>query len=375
MQLRRELYNLDEHLFENMVLLIYGPRKSGKTDLITDYLSGLSCRYRSESGDNITIHEILGSKDKKKILDFAESFKLIVIDDAQKIKNIGTGLKILADNMPGIKIIAAGSSAFEAAGRIKEPLIGRKVTITLLPVGVIELFHILGPEQILERLEEFLVYGMYPEIITIEDKDSKIRKLSEITNSYLLKDLIEIEKVQNTKIILEILRFLSFNIGSVISVNSIAKDLKIDAKTVARYLKLLEKTFVIYCLHGYSRNLREEITRKHKYYFYDNGLRNALISNFNSLNIRNDTEMLWENFLFTERLKTRTCRGISAKPYFWKTWECHSLDLIEERDGKLYAFEFKWEEKKLKGVRKFFEVYPDSELNIISKGNFYEFLI
>lgn len=375
MILPRNIYDLDEHLFENMVLLIYGPRKTGKTLLINEFLNNIQYRYKLESGDNINIREILGSKDKKSILSFANGYDLIVIDEAQKIKNIGSGLKILADNLQGIRIIAIGSSEFESEARIKEPLIGRKITLTFFPISIAELQYVWSIEEIKEKLEDFLIFGLYPEVINTEDKEQKIKKLNEIAGTYLLKDITELEKVQSTGIILEILRFLAFNIGSVISMNTLAKDLNVDAKTVKRYLKLLEKTYVIYCLHGYNRNLAEEITKKHKYYFYDTGLRNAVIANFNSLNMRNDQEMLWENFLFMERLKTRAYKGISAKPYFWKTWERHSLDLIEERDDGLHAYEFKWERNKSKGVRKFFEVYPDSELSIISKGNFYEFLL
>ncbi|MEW6066942.1 MAG: ATP-binding protein [Nitrospirota bacterium] len=374
MKIPRIYQDLNKYLKPNKVLIIYGPRQVGKTTLLENFLAKTNLKYKLDSGDNIQTQHILGSQNFNIILEYAQGYELVAIDEAQRIKNIGLGLKIIVDQMPGIKVIATGSSSFELSGQVGEPLTGRKITLTLYPVSQIELNNLYNPYEIKSKLEEWLIFGGYPEVVAAADKTEKIRLLEEIVHAYLLKDILSLERVKNSKVLLDLLRLLAFQVGSEVSLTELARQIGIDYKTVARYLDLFEKSFVIYNLRGFSRNLRKEITKKSKYYFYDNGVRNAIISNFNKLELRNDTGMLWENFLFIERLKKRTYQDIYANNYFWRTWDQKEIDLIEEREGKLFGYEFKWGKKSLKPPKEWSEAYPDSEFAIISQENYMEFI-
>lgn len=374
MKIPRIYLDLNKYLRPNKALVIYGPRQVGKTTLLQDFLAATKLKYKLDSGDNIQTQHILGSQDFNLIREYAQGYELVAIDEAQRIKNIGLGLKIIVDQMPGIKVIATGSSSFELSGQIGEPLTGRKITLTLYPVSQIELSSLFNTYEIKSKLEEWLIFGGYPEVVAAGDKTEKIRLLEEIVQAYLLKDILSMEKVKSAKILLDLLRLLAFQIGSEVSLTELARQIGIDYKTVARYLDLFEKSFVIYNLRGFSRNLRKEITKKSKYYFYDNGVRNAVISNFNKLELRNDAGMLWENFLFIERLKKRAYQDIYANNYFWRTWDQKEIDLVEEREGKLFGYEFKWGKKTLKLPKEWAEAYPDSEFAIISQENYLEFI-
>jgi predicted AAA+ superfamily ATPase len=374
MKIPRIYEDLNKFLKPNKVLIIYGPRQVGKTTLLQDFLTATKLKYKLDSGDNIQTQHILGSQDFNLIHEYAQGYELIAIDEAQRVKNIGFGLKIIVDHMPGTKVIATGSSSFELSGQVGEPLTGRKVTLTLYPVSQIELSNLYNHYEIKNKLEEWLIFGGYPEVVAVADKTEKIRLLEEIVQAYLLRDILNLEKVKSSKILLDLLRLLAFQVGSEVSLTELARQIGIDYKTVARYLDLFEKSFVIYNLRGFSRNLRKEITKKSKYYFYDNGVRNAVISNFNRLDLRNDAGILWENFLFIERLKKRSYRSIYANNYFWRTWDQKEIDLVEEREGRLFGYEFKWGKKTLKPPKKWGEVYPDSEFTIISRENYLEFI-
>ena len=280
------------------------------------------------------------------------------------------------DQIPGIKIIATGSSSFELAGQVGEPLTGRKTTLTLFPIAQLELGKLYNPHEMKEKLGEWLVFGAYPEVVTAGTKSEKARLLEELVHSYLLKDLLELEKVKSSKIILDLLRLLAFQIGNEVSLSELGKQLGIDYKTVARYLDLFEKSFVIVSVRGFSRNLRKEITKKCKYYFYDNGIRNAVISNYNDLELRNDLGALWENFIFMERLKKRSYQDIFANAYFWRTWEQKELDLVEEREGKIFGYELKWGEKKNAAAPKaWVEAYPEASFELIDRRNYLSFVM
>ena len=374
MKIPRIYQNLSKYLKPNKAVVIYGPRQVGKTTLIQDYLSDCKMKYKLTSGENIKVQNIFNSQDFDAIKEYAQDYELIVIDEAQKIKGIGQGLKILVDHVPGIKIIATGSSSFELAGQIGEPLTGRKKTLNLFPVSQIELSQLYNPSEIKEKLSEYLIYGCYPEVVATKNINKKKELLEEVSQSYLLKDILELEKVKSSKILLDMLRLLAFQVGNEVSLTEIAQQVGIDYKTVARYLDLFEKSFVIYNLRGYSKNLRKEVTRKSKYYFYDNGIRNAIISNFNSLELRNDIGSLWENFIFMERLKKRGYRNIFANCYFWRTWDQKEIDLIEEREGKLYGYEIKWREEKLKPPKDWIENYKNADFKVITKKNYLEFV-
>lgn len=368
-------YKLENHIKQNKVLIIFGPRQVGKTTLLKDYLATSNLKYKLDSGDNIATRQILGSQDFTTLKEYAQGYNILAIDEAQKIPNIGTGLKILIDQIPQISIIATGSSSFELAGQIGEPLTGRKNTITLYPMSQLELSEIYNPSELRTQLDERLIFGNYPEIITSKTKQEKMRLLEELVHSYLLKDILELERVKSSKILLDLLRLLAFQVGNEVSLSEIAQKLGIDYKTVGRYLDLFEKAFVICNVRGYSKNLRNEISRKSKYYFFDNGILNAIISNFNSINLRNDQGGLWENFIFMERLKKRAYKEIFANQYFWRTHTQKEVDLVEEREGKLFGYEFKWGNTKAKAPKLWLNTYPEASYEVINPQNYLPFVL
>jgi uncharacterized protein len=374
MNITRFYQSLDKYIIQNKVLVIYGPRQVGKTTLLKRFLESCGLKYKLDSGDNIKTQHLLGSQDFDLLKDYVAGYELLAIDEAQKIPNIGANLKILVDQVPNIKIIATGSSSFELAGQIGEPLAGRKITLTLYPIAQLELLNLYNKSELKDKISEWLVFGSYPEIVTAKDSSTKVRLLEEIVYSYLFKDILELDQIKNSKKLLDLLRLMAFQVGNEVSLNELGIQLGMDGKTVARYLDVLEKAFVIYNLRGFSKNLRKEITKKSKYYFYDNGIRNAIISNFNSIEARNDVGQLWENFIFMERYKKRSYSEIIANPYFWRTWEGQEIDLIEEREGKLFAYEFKWSEDKAKAPRQWTEAYQDAAFLVINKNNYLEFV-
>ena len=374
MKLPRFYQNLENHLEKGKVLLIYGSRQVGKTTLLTEFLEKTNLKYKLASGDDIRTQEILSSQDFSKILQYVSGYELLAIDEAQRIPNIGLGLKIIVDQKPDISVIATGSSSFELAGQTGEPLTGRKKTLTLFPLSQIELSNIHNDFELKEKLPEYLIFGGYPAVLTKENKEDKIVILNEIVNSYLLKDILELEKVKGSKTLLDLLRLLAFQVGSEVSLSELGRQLAIDSKTVARYLDLLEKSFVLFNLRGYAKNLRKEVTKKSKYYFYDNGIRNAIISNFNDLNLRDDVGRLFENFLVCERLKNQSYNKIFANNYFWRTWDKQEVDWIEEREGKLFGFEFKWTESKSRSLKSFMDNYGNTETKTVNRENYLEFI-
>ena len=366
--------DLGKYLEPNKALVIYGSRQVGKTTLLDKFLSETNYKYKLDSGDNVQVQNILSSQNFNKIIDYASGYEVIAIDEAQRIPSVGLGLKIIIDQVPNIRIIATGSSSFELAGQVGEPLTGRKRTLTLFPVSFLELRKNYNLSELDERLPEHLVFGSYPAVVTAKTKEDKASVLKEIVNSFLLKDILELEKVKGSKVLFDLLRLVAYQVGSEVSLTELGTQLGIDYKTVGRYLDLLEKAFVLYNLRGFSRNLRKEITKKSKYYFYDNGVRNSIISNYNDLEIRNDQGQLWVNFLVAERLKVQEYKRIWANNYFWRTWEHKEVDWVEEREGKLFGYEFKYSSKKKRLPKTFLESYPDSELQIISPQNYRDFL-
>ncbi len=280
----------------------------------------------------------------------------------------------MLDNISGIMVIATGSSSFEPAGQVGEPLTGRKTTLMLYPIAQMELLHHMNRYELTEKLEEFLIYGSYLSVLTTKTYSQKISILNELVGSYLFKDILEFERIKSPQFLIDLLRLLAFQIGNEVSVNELAKSLKIDNKTVKRYIELLERSFIIFKLRGYSRNLRKEISKKAKYYFYDIGIRNAVIANFNQIKMRNDKGQLWENFLVIERLKKQSYTPIYANNFFWRTWSGKEVNFIEERDGKLFGYEFKWSSKNIKTPKLWLDTYPEASWEIIDKKNYMNFI-
>lgn len=373
MKIFKRNYKLDELISKKRVLIIYGPRRVGKTTLINDFLEGSGLKYKLDSGDNIRVQAIFSSNDFNALRDYSEGYELIVIDEAQQIKNIGQALKILVDNFP-VFYIAAGSSSFDLSQKIGEPLTGRKKTLVLFPLSQMELHFRYNRHELKEQLEDFLVFGTYPEVLTASSRKEKIFILKELAESYLLKDILSLEKIKASTRLFELLSMLAFQVGNEVSYNKLASNLKIDVKTVARYLDLLEKGFVIKRIGGFSRNLRNEITSKAKYYFLDNGIRNAIISQFNPLKQRDDIGKLFENFIIIERLKLNVYKENQAELYFWRTHQREEIDLIENHSGKLFAFEIKWNSNQKKVPETWAKTY-NSSFKIINKDNYLDFLL
>jgi hypothetical protein len=372
----KRTYNLGQLIKPNKVLVIYGPRQVGKTTLLNNFLSGCKLKYKLDSGDNIRVQQILSSGDFNEILEYASGYDLIAIDEAQQIPNVGTGLKIIVDQIPDIMVIATGSSSFDLAGAIGEPLTGRKKTITLYPVSQQELALMHNRYELKDRLEDFLVFGSYPEVVTAKTRKEKIDVLEELVNSYLLKDVIALERIKGPRVLLDLLKLLAFQAGSQVSLNELATQVKLDVKTVGRYLDIFEKAFVIKRIGGFSRNLRKEIVSKAKYYFLDNGIRNAVISQFNSIDSRNDVGILWENFVAVERLKKCAYQDMYGSFYFWRTYDGQEIDMVEEREGMLYGYEFKWSErKKRKAPKDWKGTYRNAEFMIINRENYLDYIL
>jgi hypothetical protein len=366
---------LERYLQPNKVLVIYGPRRSGKTTLLESFLAQTSLKTRLVSGDDLRVQRVLSSQDFRQILAFVEGYELLAIDEAQEIPNVGMGLKILVDQATGLHVIATGSSYFELAGQVGEPLTGRKRTLTLYPIAQCELLSLYNRYELRERLEEYLIYGSYPEVLLAPTQAEKMAIISEIAHAYLLKDILSLDRVRSSRTLMDLLKLLAFQIGSEVTFNELSTQLGMDAKTVQRYLVLLEKAFVIYRLGGFSRNLRQEVTNKAKYYFFDNGIRNAIIAQFNRLDQRNDTGQLWENFVLIERLKQRTYTPIYANAYFWRTYQQSEIDLVEEREGNLFGYEAKWSARKpVKAPRQWLETYPGAHFEVITPDNFLDFV-
>ncbi len=373
MIIKRFFSQIEPLLKPNKVVVIYGPRRVGKTTLLNEFLKTTKLKYRFDSGENIRVQEILGSQDFKKIGEYVGDNELVAIDEAQHIKGIGLGLKIIVDNFPGIRVIATGSSSFDLANQTGEPLVGRKSTITLYPFSQLELAQDQNAFDLKQKLEDFLLFGSYPEVYLVKTRDEKIAALNGIVDSYLLKDVLAFEGLKKPKILVDLVKMLALQAGSEMSLTELGQNLGANLNTIAKYLDILEKGFVIISCGALKRNLRNEIRGKKKYYFFDNGVRNALLSQFNGLDLRNDVGALWENFIFTERLKTRVGKNLYANYYFWRTYEQKEINLVEEYGGTLHGYEFKWSGGASK-PKEFLEAYPQSVFEVINRENYLDFL-
>jgi predicted AAA+ superfamily ATPase len=374
--IKRAYEPIDRYLKQNKVVIIYGPRQVGKTTLLQSYLAQTDLAYIYAIGDDLPTQQLLSSRDIRLISEYLEGYQLLAIDEAQYIPNIGMALKLIVDQIPGIYVIATGSSSFELAGQIGEPLTGRKRTLTLYPISQNELLSLYNRYELRQRLEDYLVFGSFPEVILAEKRQTKLEIVREIVGSYLLKDILAFERVRSSRKLWDLLKLLAFQVGSEVSLNELSTSLSVDVKTIQHYLDLLEKAFVILHLGGFSRNLRKEVTQKAKYYFWDTGLRNAIVSQFNRLDQRDDIGQLWENFMVVERLKWSRYSGQYANHYFWRTYDQQEIDLIEERGSDLEGIEFKWSPKKIiTPPRDWLKTYPNAGFSVITAENYQELLL
>lgn len=355
------------------VVVLYGARRVGKTTLINDISKKLKGKIKFINAENSIQQNEINTENFYKLQNVLKNYAYLIIDEAQKIPNIGQILKIIVDNVKDIKILVSGSASFELANQVGEPLTGRKRTLTLYPISVSELFEE-DESAINEQLEDRLIYGSYPKIHLISDNHERKEELHEIVDSYLYKDILELEDVRNSAKLKDLLVLLALQVGAEVSLNELANNLNVHINTVSRYLDLLEKVFVIYRLSAFSRNLRKEISKNNKYYFFDNGIRNTLINNFNHLSLRDDRGKLWENFLMSERIKLLNNRREFVNKYFWRTYDQKEIDLIEEKEGKLYAYEFKYKDKKFKLPDEFLKTYAGSSFKLINTENYIKFV-
>lgn len=364
---------IEKNLKPNFVVVLIGARRTGKTVLMNEVKKNLqNDKIIQVQGEDLETAEILSSNKLSVLKQFLKGYKYLFIDEAQEIPKIGKNLKLIVDNIPDISVFITGSSAFSLYGETGEPLVGRSLFLKLFPVASAELHE--DFLQTKQNLSQKLIFGMYPQVITANTVFEKQTILESLKNGYLLKDILRLDNLKNSIFIIDLLRLIAFQIGKDISFSELASQLKVNVRTVQRYLDILEKTYVIFSIRGLSRNLRKEISKSPRYYFWDNGIRNVIIANFNDLKMRQDTGQLWENFCVSERIKYLNYNQILTNLYFWRTYDQQEIDLIEERSGKLYAFEFKYGMKKAKIPKVFAETYQNSEFEVINPDSFHKFI-
>lgn len=372
---QKQIENLRKLIIPGKVMVIYGPRRVGKTTLLKKYLESENDSVLFVNGDDIIVRQYLESQSIQTLRDFIGDHRLLVVDEAQYVEKIGLNLKLIVDHIPGIKVIVTGSSSFDLARDVGEPLTGRKYVLKLFPLSQMEISKIEKRHETTAGLESRLIYGSYPEVVLIRDNRRREDYLRELIQSYLFKDILALEGIRYGNKLVRLLQLLAFQIGKQVSLTELGKQLSMSKNTVERYLDLLEKVFVIYRLSGFSRNLRKEITKSQRYFFYDTGVRNALIGNFNPLAVRNDLGELWENYIITERMKRQEYLRIVTNSYFWRTYDKKEIDLVEEREGKLFGYEVKWKKERVKIPRDWTSGYPGASFEVIHRENYLKFIL
>jgi len=366
---------IPESLASGKVLVLLGPRRVGKTVLINQLLKKVEIPYLLLSGEDIDTHKLLQNRSIQNYKRVMGGKRYLVIDEAQKIPEIGLKLKLMVDHIEGLKVLVTGSSAFDISNKMGEPLTGRKITYNLFALSEQELSQ---TENIVEKqgnLRHRLVYGNYPELIQFQRDERKAEYLREIVNDYLFKDILAFENIRNSDKIYDLLRLIAFQIGGEVSLEELGRQLSMGKNTVEKYLDLLSKVFVLHKVGGFSRNLRKEIAKKNRWYFYDNGLRNLLIANFNPIEIRQDIGQLWENYMVSERLKFQRYNKMIVNNFFWRTYDKQEIDWVEERGGKLYGFEFKWNPKRqAKPPKAWINTYENAEFEVINSENYLDWI-
>lgn len=367
---------IKEWLFQGKIIILYGARQTGKSTIVKriiaeyaknhTYFNGDETETRrkfSQAGDVSTLGTLIGKN------------KLIVIDEAQKIEDIGLKLKILIDAYPNQQIIATGSSSFDLANKIAEPLTGRTIQFTLYPLSLLELSQIWEPGEIDLQMENLLLYGSYPSVVTAPSLEAKTLLLKQLVSDYLYKDVLSFDRVKKSEMLRKLTEAIALQTGNEASYNELSSLLHIGKETVVTYLDILEQGFIVFRLTSYSRNLRQEINRSRKIYPMDTGVRNVLINNLNPLSLRTDVGALWENFVVSEFKKQQYWAANTAPLYFWRTYSQEEVDLVKDEGGKLYAYEIKWQKAKLRPPKNWITAYPDSEWRSITKDNFLNVLL
>lgn len=364
--------NIEKNLFKNKIIIIYGARQVGKTTLVKE----IQKKYLDSNYfncDEPDIREALIDKTSTELKPFLGNKKLIIIDEAQRVKNIGLTLKLIIDNFPDYQIIATGSSSFDLSNKISEPLTGRKIEFYLYPLSLEELKSIYSDLETDRLVERRLLYGLYPDIVFSQSVPEE--NLKNLAQSYSYKDILQYQNIRNSEVLEKLLRALALQIGQEVSYNELSSLVGVDKKTIANYIQILEKAFVVFRLMPFSRNLRNELKKLRKIYFYDNGIRNALINNFNPLELRQDVGSLWENFMISERKKRNNNYNLSVNCFFWRTRQKQEVDYLEDQNGKISAFEFKWQKDKIRKPKAFLRAYPGSSIELINKKNYKKFLL
>lgn len=366
--------SLIERLKPGKVVVLLGARRVGKTFLLKKLLSEIDEKYIFWNGEDFAVHDILKRRSIQNYKNIIADNSLLIIDEAQKIPEIGSILKLIVDSFENIKIIVTGSSAFDITNLTGEPLTGRKNQILIFPFCEVEYSLIEKPEQRFDNMKDRMIYGNMPELINLNNNKEKEEYLRELINSYLLKDILTFERIKDSAKVFNLLKLIAYQVGNEVSLQEVGSHLSMSKNTVERYLEILSKVFIVYKLSGYSKNLRKEIVKHSKWYFYDNGIRNAIIANFQPVEIRNDIGTLWENYLLSERIKYQTYNNIFSNNYFWRTYDQQEIDFIEEREGSLFAYEFKWKAQNTKIPQAWAKAYPESQFKIINSENYFEWL-
>ncbi|MDP3358334.1 MAG: ATP-binding protein [Lutibacter sp.] len=364
---------IKSQLNKGKAIILLGARQVGKTTLLKT-LFGNAPDVLWLNGDELDVQALFETISATRLKAIFGYKKIILIDEAQRIKDIGLRMKLITDQIPEVQLVATGSSAFELANQVNEPLTGRKWEYKMYPVSFGEMVAHHGLLEEKRMLPHRMVFGYYPDVINNVGVEKEI--LKQLSNSYLYKDVLLLEQIKKPEGLIKLLQGLAFQVGSQVSYNELSKLCGLDAKTVEKYIVLLEQTFIVYRLGSFSRNLRSELKKSRKIYFYDNGIRNALIANFNQLELRQDIGALWENFVFSERMKYLHYQQKWTNTWYWRTKEQKEIDCIEESDGQITAFEFKWQPNaKFKAPKLFLENYPNSLFKVIHRDNIEDFLL
>ena len=372
--IERLLYkSIEDKLFKGKIIVLLGARQVGKTTLLKQMMQKQE-HVLWLNGDEMQVQNLFDNASADRLLSEFNGNKIVILDEAQRIRNIGLRLKLVADSDSDIQIIATGSSAFELANKVNEPLTGRKWEYQLFPLSFGEMAAHHGKMKEMRMLPHRIIYGYYPEVVMNDGDEMETLKL--LTDAYLYKDILSWENIKHPDKLHTLLRALAYQIGSQVSLNELGQMCSMDSKTVERYITLLEQCYIIFRLPSYSRNLRNELKTSRKIYFYDNGIRNALIADFNAPEIRQDVGALWENFVISERMKSNGYYRRWVNRYFWRTKQQQEIDYLEEGGGKLHAYEIKWNPKaKASFTKTFSDAYPQADFQVVTPENIADFLL